>query len=153
MQEFHGQIQNGELVLPAAQLAARQNYLRSLKDGFLITEILKKTTKDKTWKQCKTIFGLAFNMIVEVFEDRGWDSSIIYNTDIPTGVPVNADMLLGFFYSLFPTYRDDKRITLSYPMTSAEAATFYENISNYVASQWSIVIPEPDPNWREKGEK
>jgi hypothetical protein len=147
--EFHGQIQNGDLILPAPQLVQRERYLRSLKDGTIVKEKIDKATKPKTWKQCKALFGLAFNMIVGIFDDRGWDSSMIYNLDTPTGVPINSDMLLGYFYSLFPTYRGDERITLSKPMTTKETATFYENIGNWAASQWSIVIPDPDPNWKE----
>ena len=147
--EFQGKKQKGSLVFSATQLVLRERYINSLKDETLITETIKKTTKPKTWKQCKTIFGLAFNMIVTTMDDNGWDSSIIYNIDIPTGVPVNSDMLLEFFYNLHPTLRDGKRITLS-RMTTAEAATFYENVGNYAASQWSIVIPEPNKDWKDE---
>lgn len=127
----------------------RKRYLSNLKAGTNVIETIKVVRRGKTHKQCKAIFGLAFAVIVKIFEDNGWDSSIIYNIDIPTGVPVNSDMLIDFFYSLHPTYQDDKRITLS-KMTTVEAADFYEKISNYAASQWSIVIPDPDPEWKTK---
>lgn len=149
MQEFHGEIQNGDLILPASQLVQRQNYLRSFKDGSLVTEVIKKTTRGKTWSQCKLLFGLGFATILAKFEEWGYDTSYILKIDKPTGVGVTDSMLKDFFYSMYPTYRDEKRITLR-DMTTTEAGAYYESIRNFASSQWSIWIPECDPDWDKK---
>lgn len=129
---------------------SRKQYLATLKAGTNVIDTVKVVRRRKTWKQCKTIFGQALKQIENQFEEWGYDTSYLYKwIDTPTGVAISKDNLIDLFYNLFPIYRDGARITLS-KMTTIEASTFYEKIRNYVASQWSIVIPEPDPNWKEK---
>lgn len=148
--EFHGEVQKGVFVLPASQAMQRENYLRSFKDGSLMVEKIGKATRPKTWSQCKIIFGLAFRVILDSFEEWGWGSDVLLNIDRPTGVPINSDMLKFYFYSMFPTYREDKRITLS-SMDTVEASLLYENIKNWSASQWKIVVPESGLDDKPKG--
>lgn len=95
-------------------------------------------------------FGLALTTIVEEFNSRGWDCSMLLNLPDPTGVGVDKDMLQVFFYALFPTLNDKgERITLSKMNTKQESA-FYDKIVSFASSQWQIYIPEPDVNWRMK---
>lgn len=151
MLELHGKVENKEILLPRDQLALRQQTLQKL-EGKNIVEIIKRETKKRSYLQLKAHFGLALQKIVQEFEDRGWDASMIYNFDKPTGVPVNKDMLQQFFYALYPTCNDKgERITLSSEdFTTIKEMEFFDNIRNHASSQWSIYIADPDPNYREK---
>jgi hypothetical protein len=147
---FTGTIIDKELVFAGQQAELRKRYVSSMKDGAVIRESLTKETLPKTHQQCKAHFGLALAMIVESFNDNGWDASMLLKLDTPTGVGINKDLLQCFFYALFPVYDDDhKQITLS-KMSTMQASAFFEQIRNFASSQWSIVIPEPDKNWANK---
>jgi Sec7-like guanine-nucleotide exchange factor len=147
--EVYGEIKDGEIFLPPVQNRYRKRMLAEYKDGTKVKETISKVGKAKTQEQLGAIFGLAFKQIVESFECYGWDSSILLRIERTTGVSINEDMLKQYFYSLYPTYQDDKLIGLS-KMTAGQAALFFDRIRNHAASQWSIVIPDPDPEWRKK---
>lgn len=148
--DFHGTIQKGRLTLPAAQKELRMRSLASMKDGTNVRETIVREGRNKTHQQIKTIFGLVIATIIQSFEDNGWDSSILLNTKQPTGVPVTKGLLKEYFYSMCPIENDEgDRITLS-KATIEQAMKFIDNTRNWAASQWSIHIQNPDPNWREK---
>ena len=141
-------VKKGQMSMSPAQAALRRHWLTSLTNGTEIIETLQKRGKPKTWEQCKMHFGLALQRIVEGFDDNGWDCSMLLNLPDPTGVGIDKDMLQMFFYALFPTLNEDgERITLSKMDTKQESA-FYEKITNFASSQWQIVIPEPQKDWK-----
>ena len=147
--EFYGIIKDGKITLSNIQKELRQQYLTSLKDGTLIKETLTKTAKDKTYQQVKTIFGLVITTIINEFNDRGWDSSILLNTEKPTGIATSKGLLKEFFYSVCPIEDDEGNITTLSKATIEQAMKFINNTRDWVASQWGIYVPDPDPNWRE----
>lgn len=148
--EFHGEIKDGKLVLSAAQQELRRRLLASYKDGTRVRETLTKKSPAKTHQQIKTIFGLVVAGVLNVFEDNGWDSSILLNTERPTGIPVSKELLKEYFYAVCPIYdNNENRITLS-KTTIDKAAQFINETRNWAASQWGIDIPDPDPNWKDK---
>ena len=148
--DIYGEIKDGELYFPVTQSQYRQRWLTDQKDGAKIKESLCIARKPKSQEQLGAIFGLALRQIEMEFEENGWDSSYVMNLPKPTGVPVNKDMLKMYFYSLFPVLSEKgKPITLS-GMDTAQAAAFFDNIRNFASSQWSIIIPEPDPSWKDK---
>ena len=148
--KFYLEVNHGVLTLPSSQKMLRQHYLTSMKDGTRVIETITRDTKPKTHAQVKTIFGLAIAQIVADFESRGWDSSMLLNLEKPTGVPVSAGLLKEFLYAVCPIYEDnDKLITLSKADTR-QAAKFFDEIRNFAASQWSLYIPEPNPDWKEE---
>jgi len=151
MLQLHGTVKDGKFVLTKAQYTLKQDFLRK-NEGKAIVEILKKEVKKRSLSQLKAHFGLALQTIVEEFDDRGWDSSFIYNMEKPTGVPINKDMLQQYFYALYPTCNDkNELITLSHDdFDTVKEMTFFDAIRNHAASQWSIYIENPDPLWREK---
>ena len=151
MLELHGAIKDGKFHLSKVQYELKMDFLRK-NDGKNIVEILKRETKKRSLSQLKAHFGLALQTIVDEFEDRGWDSSFIYNMDKPTGVPVNKAMLQQYFYALYPTTNDKGEfITMSHEdFTTVKEMTLFDAIRNHAASQWSIVINDPDPNWKDK---
>lgn len=148
MKEFHGIIKNGRFELSLTQLQQRTTYLKSLKDDTRIIETLRKEGKSKSWEQVKTHFGLAVTTILRDFSDRGWDTSCLLNMPKPTGIEVSVGLLQEFLYAVCPIHNDTgERVTLS-KMTTVQASQFFEDIRNYAASQWSIYIPDPDPNYK-----
>lgn len=153
MKEFHGIAKKGNLELSLTQLKQREAYLSSLKDDTRVIETLRKEGKSKSWEQVKCHWGLVISTILSEFDSNGWDCSILYNLPKPTGVPVNRDMLHQFFYALFPTYVDGRLITMSDDeWTTVHSSNFFENVRNFAASQWSIYIPDPNPNWKENND-
>ena len=150
--KFYGIINQGKLTLMPLLKRQRQNYLSSLKDDTRVIEEIKRDTKSKTHQQIKTIWGLALATVKAEFDDRGWDTSVLYNLDKPTGIGVTANMLKEFFYGVIPMYNGDgQRITLSHKDCSTIiAAKFFEDMRNFSASQFSIYIPDPNPNWQEE---
>ena len=147
--QFFGIIKQGKIMLTQSQKLLREHFLASIKDDTRLVETIERDTKPKTYAQIKTIFGLAIAQIVAEFSDRGWDSSMLLNLNKPTGIPISQGLLKEFLYAVCPIYdENDKWITLSKTDTR-QAAKFFDEIRNYAASQWSIYIPEPNPNWKE----
>ena len=134
------------------QLLQYKAWWENLKDDARICVTYKLDRPQKSWSQVKNHFGNALLKIVETFDDNGWDASMLYRLEKPTGVPVNSVMLQQFFYALFPSQNEEgKLITMSSDdFTTVHCSEFFENIRNYAASQWSIPIPDPDPEWFKK---
>jgi len=155
MMKFVGNISQGRLTLSVSQNALRKNYLQNLKDGTQISEEIKPIRKGKTHQQVKAIFGLALATVKAEFDDRGWDTSFLYNLSIPTGIEVSVNMLKEYFYGVCPIYSEEgQRITLSHKDCDTKAASnFLEEVRNWSASQWGIYIAEPNPDWKEENGK
>jgi hypothetical protein len=143
-----GIIRDGDIEVSGQQAELRRRWILGQKEGAVIRETLEKQTLPKTYQQCKTHFGLALAMIVESFNDNGWDCSMLMNLPNPTGVGINKDMLQVFFYALFPVFNEGRQTTLS-KMSTAEASKFFDQIRNFAASQWQIAIPEPRKDWKD----
>ena len=106
--------------------------------------------KGKSQKQLGAIFGLMMARAKCELDDRGMDTSFIFKLDNPTGIDICIEDLKQYFYTTCPIYNEEGiRITLSKSNTK-EAARFFDNVVSYMASQWSIVIPNPDKDWKEK---
>ena len=143
-------IQDGHLRLTPAQHELRQRFLSNLPNGSQITEELKRVTKSKTHQQVKAIFGLAMATIKQEFDDRGWDNSILLGLKRPTGNEITTGLLKEYLYAVCPIYNEDgKRITLSHKDCDTKCASkFLDEIGAWSASQWSIYIAEPNPDWK-----
>ena len=154
MLELHGKAKDGKFILTKVQYDLKMDFLKK-NDGKSVVEILKKEVKKRSNQQLKAHFGLALQTIVDEFEERGWDSSFIYNMPTPTGVPVNKAMLQQYFYALYPTTNDKGEfITMSHDeFTTVKEMEFFDAIRNHASSQWSIYIPDPNPNYKENGVK
>ena len=150
--KYIGTIQNGSIVFNVTQLSMRKRQLHDLKNGTPISEEIKVVRQSKTHQQVKTIFGLAIQRIKQEFDDRGWDNSILLGLNIPTGNEVTTGLLKEFLYAVCPIRNEEgKRITLSHKDCDTKAASrFFDEIAAWAASQWSVFIPAPDINWREK---
>lgn len=147
---YHGEILNHELNLSPIQSKLRQQWLNSMKDGVRVKEVLTKEGTAKTVQQIRTIFGMVIALIIEGFNDLGWDSSYLLNTKLPTGIPVTKGLLKEYFYVVCPIEDDEgNRITLS-GANITQAMKFIDDTRRWAASQWGMNIPDPDPNWQSK---
>jgi hypothetical protein len=149
MPTFYGAKYQGEIKYDESQTELLTRFLATLKDGVLLHVRVEKETRPRTNKQLATIFGLLLARVKQFFDDSGWDTSYIFRIDNPTGVGVSVEQLKDYFYALYPMASDNgKRHTLSTASTE-QAAKFFEDVRNHVAS-WGIQVPDPDPNWRQK---
>ena len=139
--EFHFVKQDGRLTLSATQIELRKQYVTKLKEGTLIKEVLKREGNVKTHKQCKTQFGLVVKMVRQRLIEMGVDVC---------GIAPNKDMVYDILKkACFGVGDDGETLGLS-EMTRNQASEALENCRTWAATQLSLYIPEPDPNWREK---
>ena len=148
--DFIGKKIDGKFVAPAPIAEQARRYWERIKDGSDVVKSLTVPRKAKSDKQLGAIWGLMMTTATSELDDMGYDTSLIYNLPDPTGIAIGKDDLCDFFYSACPI-RDEqgRRITLSKANT-AEAAKFFEDVRSWMATQWGIVIPDPDPNWKNK---
>lgn len=145
MKKYIGTIQDGKFRLSPDQGSARQRYLAGLKDGTAVEEVISKIYALRSQKQLGSWFGLFSQTVLDTLSDRGWDTSYIFKLSQPTGIEVTKDLLKEYMYSVCST----KSKTMS-KMDTKEMAEFFDFCRNFVASQWSIHVPEPDPLYKEK---
>lgn len=139
--EFHFVIENGILTLSDTQKELRKRFLASLKNGTFIKETLTREGNVKTYKQVKTQFGLAVEMVRMRLEEMGMDCC---------GVPCNKEMVYDILKrACFGVGDLGETIGLS-KMTTAQASKAFENCRTWAATQLQLDIPDPNPNWREK---
>jgi len=116
---------------------------------------LKRIPKEKTYKQVKSIFGVAINNIIVQANDLGIDVSYLLKyllaDNIPKGQGLTVDFLHELMYIIVPTTNEEgKRVTLS-KMNTIQAKNLYSGLQDIFAPL-GIVIPNPDPRWFEKKE-
>jgi len=102
---------------------------------------LSKVGKPRTGKQLKTHFGLAVAKIRQAMIAQG--------TTV-CGVVPNKTMIheiLSECCGGVGPLGEKKRLS---QMTSDEAHQFFENIRDFAATQLRCVVPDPDPNWKNK---
>ena len=142
-------IRVSEVAYPPAQLEAEKAFIASLSDG---TPVVRETTvwRDKaSQKQRGAYFGLFCKVVLEQWRDIGIDTSYIYRLEKPTGIEVSSDELKLYLYSVCPTFRNGKKVTMR-DMDTQEMASFFDRCLKFASSQWGIVVPEPDEKWRLK---
>ena len=147
----YGQKKNGVLEVPDVQVEAENDWLASLKDGTIVVREHRIFRRGKTHNQLGAQFGLLIKTAVQDLEDRGEGTEIFFNSPDPSGVKIDEDMLKNYFYIRCPIYNDKgNRITLSKADTT-QASKHFSDCQNILASRpFSIFIPDPDKNWREK---
>jgi len=140
MLELIGVAKNGRWILPPN---AEQLYTQLLKEseGKFVKGQFNRVGKQKSQKQLGTHFGLAVAMIRQAMIDKGWAVCGI----APNKTMIHEILLksCGGVGELGAT----KRLS---EMTTTEASKFFENIRDWSAHELHIVIPDPDPNWKDK---
>ena len=147
--KFIGTKQDGQLVHAPSIAEEKRKYWERVPEGAIVESSLTVKRRDKTTNQLGAIWGLMLSQAVSELDDRGYDTSFIYNLFNPTGIGITKDDLCHFFYQACPIYNDGERITLSKSNTE-QAAKFFNDARNYMASQWGINIPEPNQDWKGK---
>jgi len=148
--KFIGTKSNGQLLFPPPVAEMRKKYWDGIKEDTIVEESLVVKRESKTNKQLGAYWKLAMAMAIDELDYRGYDTSFILKTDKPTGIKITKDLLCDFFYNICPIFNDDSQIITLSKATTTQAAKFFDDTRNYLASQWSIYVPEPDPEWRTK---
>lgn len=145
--QFRGQIQNQELIFPGMQDELWKQRLTTWNEKQVVLN-LNLWRPSKTHQQVKAIFGLAIAFLVREFDDRGWDTSVLFKLPRPTGIPCVAEDFKRWLYAACPIYDDDGNyITLSKTNT-AQASKFMDDIQATASTEWLVYIPDPDKAWR-----
>jgi len=144
---FPGIKQNGKFQCPPAIAEQMRIYWARVPEGTRVIKSMKVPRANKSGEQLGAIWGLMIAQAVKALDDYGYDTSFLYNLPKPTGVGITSDDLCMYLYKACPIWSEGKIITLSKASTS-EAAKFFDDARNFIASQWGIHIPEPDPNWK-----
>jgi hypothetical protein len=152
MEEFNGIFRQGQFHLPPILAEERRKYLASRKDGTHGTETFTEESRDKSWSQVKTVFGLIIATVRQQCEETGLDSSSFLRQSKPSGRPPSIPLLKEYFYENCPIFNDEgQRITLS-KANMAQTAKFITDCLAHSATELSIFIPDPNPLWREEKE-
>jgi len=137
--ELHGEVKNGQVMLPLNQAELRRRWLDSLKDGTRVIENLRKEGKAKSWSQVKAHWGLAIEMIRERMIELGWSLC---------GIAPNKDMIHDILTKACGGVGEMGEVIRLSEMTTTQAAAYFENVRDWAATQLNLVIPDPDPAWR-----
>lgn len=139
----------GKLMMSTEMGEMRDAYINNFPDGTQVRISIKRIGRNKSVQQVRCHWGLVIGMIRMEFDDRGIDLRTFLKSErVPPGIPVPADVIQSYLYACCNDVGDDgERKTLS-KMNTVEASRFFEKCRNHAASEWSVAIPEPDPNWR-----
>lgn len=155
MPEYNYEVRNGRMVLPPLLAEDRRRYLASRKDGSRGMESLTAESRDKSYSQVKMIFGLIVATIKLHCEEHGRGSDLFLKLRNPSPNPPSVGLIKEYLYATCPIFDDDgQRITLgNSKCTMAKAAKFITETMAISATELSIYIPEPNPNWKELAEE
>jgi len=142
---FPGYVKDGCLYFSPEIARIRTTFLNETKDDTKIVESITRQYPGKTDKQLGAWFGLLISMVLREFDERGWDMQVIFK-NVPAGLRMTPDAMYQFLCGMFGEGK-----TLS-QMDTIEASRLFEESRKWIASQWQIYVPDPDPNWREKQE-
>jgi hypothetical protein len=128
----------------------RRRFLASCKPGTVVKETLLRHRPEKTHQQVKLIWGLLIEHVKKGLDAMGFDLATLFPTaQVPPGVPCPREVLMQLFYACCNDVGENgERKTLS-QMNTVEAAAFFEACRDHAARTWGIIVPEPDPNWKQ----
>lgn len=128
-------------MLSGTQNELRMRWLAGMKEGTRVKERLTKEGQCKSLNQVKAHFGLVIMMIRQTMIDYGWAIC---------GVAPNKNMIHDILKKACGGVGEcGENLGLS-EMTIEQAAKFFENCRDWAASELKIVIPDPNPNWKEQ---
>jgi hypothetical protein len=146
--DYYGTKRNGKQYYPPVIAEQRRVAWDKIPEGSAIKTSLVVPRDSKTHQQVKAHWGMVIGMAIQELDDRGWDTSYLYKLPKPTGIAIKGKHLQEFLYAACPIHAEDGRqLTLS-KMDTQQASQFFEACRAFLASQWSIVIPDPNKNWR-----
>lgn len=150
--ELYGTITDShQIALSKDGVEQRKRFLASCKPGTVVRETLVRHHPEKSHQQVKAIWGLLIEETKRGLDEMGFDLGTLFPTaQVPPGIPCPREVLMQIFYACCSDVGPNgERKTLS-KMDTIEAATFFDNCRDHAARTWGILIPDPDPSWREK---
>jgi hypothetical protein len=143
MPELHGIMDKGVLTFSPIQTELKTRYLVTLKDGVRVKMILTRESRTKTNQQVRVMFGLAVEMIRQRLIDMRVDVC---------GIPPNKEMVYEIIKrACFGVGDMGETIGLS-EMSTTQAWQAFDNVRTWSATQLQLVIPDPNPNWKDEKE-
>jgi len=139
--EFYGRIQKGVITRSETVNRLRTQFLNSLKDGTGVRETITRVKPHKTYQQVKVHFGLVVEMIRQRLIEMGVDVC---------SIAPNKEMVHDILKQACGGVGDMGEVLGLSQMTIEQASKFFENCRTWAATQLSLDIPDPNPNWRDK---
>jgi len=139
--ELYPTIRNHRKHYPPVQMAFKEAYFLSIKDGTILKESYSKMGKPKSHKQCKAMFAVPVELVRLKLKEMHIDVCCC---------EVNREQVYDILKkACFGVGDHGETLGLS-EMTTEQANQAYKNCQQWAASQIFLDIPDPDPNWREK---
>ena len=113
----------------------------SLKDGTMLKVEYKIFRAKRSERQVGAHFGLVIKMIQDRMEELGWDIC---------GILPNKEMIHDILKKCCGGVGDNGKTLGLSEMDTEQASKFFENCRTWAATQLSLNIPDPDPNWKDK---
>jgi flavodoxin len=134
-----GSKQGRQIQRSETQLNQFYQWLDNLKDGTMIKAEYKIFRAKHSDNQRKAHFGLVVDMIRQQMEELGWDIC---------GVLPNKKMIHEILKKCCGGVGSNGETMGLSEMDTEQASKFFENCRTWAASQLSLNIPDPDPNWK-----
>ena len=144
--DYYGKKVNGEAVFAPAVAEQRRRQWAKVKEGGQFKVSLTVPRPGKTKNQLGNIWGNMMARAVLELDEKAMDTSYIFKVDNPTGTAISKDLLCEYLYNVCPIFEGGKRITLS-QMDTDQANKFFDDSRAWLASQFGIDIPDPNPDW------
>jgi hypothetical protein len=136
-----GQKDGNKFVRSESQIDQFKMWWDNLKDGTMIKCEYKIFRPHGTQKQAGAHFGLVIEMIRKRMEELGWDIC---------GVLPNKEMIHEILKKCCGGVGENGGTMNFRDMDAEQRSKFFENCRAWAATQLSLNIPDPDPNWKEK---
>ena len=153
--EFHGTANGStQLTYPPAIAELRRTFLESVKPGTLLKETITRFYPKASNQQKSMIWALLIGEFKRALDERGIDMATLFPlAQLPPGLPCPPKVLMEWLYAAYAKIGPDGKMVTLGRMNVEEAATFFEECRNYLATTWHIQVPDPDKEWRTKQTK
>ena len=147
--EFDGKIKDGKWALNRAQVF--DAYIAGQDDGNYYLKLYKRKGPPKTLSQMAYYYAV---IIPATLKQMIADGNLHYVVKIGKKfkeVPLTKDVVDAVLKESCAKL-DGEMVTNKADMTKEEASWFLDRVIRWCARYLSIVIPDPDPNWRQQAE-
>jgi len=117
------------------------SFVSSVKPDQMVEITMKKVSAKRSQKQLGAWWAVLMPAAKHALTEAGWDYM---------GVPLVEPQVKAILYHFCSAVgENDERVPLS-EQTVEQAATFFENCRSWLAKNFHVVVPDPDPNWHKR---